>query len=151
MKELMSCAGAGQWFCLAPVCKLWRDLYAQLASVSVDACSASGRRRTVICHVKLTPYSSVLASPSRLKLARESGIKVTAEKFKHAAGAYADTTTLAAAHELGMKYSATTMIGAARCNKLAVLQFLRDQGCAWNNNDDWRCSLQQACCAAVPA
>eukprot|EP00953_Heterococcus_sp_UTEX-ZZ885_P020733 11602-Heterococcus_DN1.PRE.2 len=133
VRKVMSCAGAGQWFFLAPVCKLWRDLYAQLSNVSMDACSATGHRRTVTCHVKMTPYSSVFAAPSRIKLARESGVNFTTQTFKHSAGAYADTETLTAAHELGMQYSATTMIGAARCNKLAVLQFLRDQGCAWNN------------------
>jgi hypothetical protein len=114
------------------VSKLWKELYAQLPSVTIKACSASGRRRTITCQPHMTPYSSVFASPARVKLAREAGVKFTAEKFKHAAGAYADVAALAAAHELGMKYSTATLLAAARCNKLAVLQFLHAEGCPWD-------------------
>jgi hypothetical protein len=120
LQTVMSCAGTDQWFFLAPVCKLWRDLYAQL-SASIDVRSTSGRRRIITCH-KI--YRSAFASPLRVKLACESGLTFTTEKGMHAAGAYADTATLATAHELGMMYSATTMAAAARYNKLAVLQFL---------------------------
>jgi hypothetical protein len=131
MRKVITCAGAGQWFFLAPVCKLWRDLYAQLASASVSACSTDGRRRNIACKPQMTRYICVFASASRIRLARESGVKFTTKKFRHAAGAHADTTTLAAAHELGMPFSEITMVGAARCNKLAVLQFLHAEGCPW--------------------
>jgi hypothetical protein len=79
----------------------------------------------------MTLYSSVFASPSRVKLAHESGLRCTSLAYGHAAGSYADIATLATAHELGMPYTADTMIGAGKCNKLAEIQYMHSEGCPW--------------------
>jgi hypothetical protein len=47
----------------------------------------------------------------------------------HAAGRYADVPSLEAAYELGMQYTVETLEGAAMCNQLPVLRFLRTQDC----------------------
>jgi hypothetical protein len=42
---------------------------------------------------------------------------------------YADANALEEAHALGMRYNAMVMLGAARSNQLAAVQFLRARGC----------------------
>eukprot|EP00953_Heterococcus_sp_UTEX-ZZ885_P040205 20562-Heterococcus_DN1.PRE.3 len=79
----------------------------------------------------MTLYSSVFASPSRIKGANESGLGCTSDAYQRAAGKYADIVTLEAACELGMEYTALTVAGAAERNKLAEVQYLRSQGCPW--------------------
>jgi hypothetical protein len=89
--------------------------------------------RLVPCVLQMTKYSSAFASPSRVKLAHASGLDCTAltETQQRAAGKYGDIATLAAAHNLGMEYTAAIVAGAAQCNKLAEVQFLYSQGCPW--------------------
>jgi hypothetical protein len=79
----------------------------------------------------MTLFSSAFASPSRVKLSDESGLDCTLAAYERAAGKHADIAVFATAHELGMKYTAATMAGAAQCNKLAEVQFLHTQGCSW--------------------
>jgi hypothetical protein len=76
----------------------------------------------------MTLYSSVLASPSRLKLAHESDLDSSQESYHYAAGRYATVATLAAAHELGMKYSVETTT---------------------TSDYEWRCLLDHIACAEV--
>jgi hypothetical protein len=45
---------------------------------------------------------------------------------------HADIPTLQTAHELGMAYTFVLLVGAARCNTLSVVQFLRAQDCPWS-------------------
>eukprot|EP00953_Heterococcus_sp_UTEX-ZZ885_P009499 5592-Heterococcus_DN1.PRE.1 len=82
----------------------------------------------------MTLYSSVFASPSRVRLAHELSIDCSEDSYKLAAGMHGSVKTLAAAYELGMSLSAATTLGAAECNQLSVIQFLRASGCAW----DWK-------------
>jgi hypothetical protein len=91
-----------------------------------------GQRRA-FSRPQTTLYSSVFASPSCLGLAHKCGVDSSKESYKHAAGKYGTIATLVAARELGLKFSVTTMDGAATCNKLAVLQFLHAQGCPWSS------------------
>jgi hypothetical protein len=86
------------------------------------------------CVPRMTLYSSVFASPSRVRLAHESGLNFSTENFRHATGKHADVATLKAARELGMHYTGLTILGAAERNELGVVQFLHAQGCPWH----WR-------------
>jgi hypothetical protein len=45
---------------------------------------------------------------------------------------HADITSLRVAHRLGMRYTLTTMTGAVRCNRAAVVQFLRTEVLVWD-------------------
>jgi hypothetical protein len=77
----------------------------------------------------MTLYSAVFESPSRVAFAHELGVDSSSERNQAVAGAHADIKTLKAAHALGMPYTEWPPIGAARNNKLAVLQFLHAQHC----------------------
>jgi hypothetical protein len=81
----------------------------------------------------MTLYSAVFASASRVRSAQKS-LDCKAEEYWSAVGRYADADTLTAAHELGMPYTLTTMLRCALSNKPAVMQFLRAQGCAWDES-----------------
>jgi Ankyrin repeats (many copies) len=91
----------------------------------------SHRSVSIPCVPEMTLCSSVLTSPSRVIHAHESGLDGTSQAYQRAAGKHADSATLVAAHELGMQYTATIMAGTAQCNKLAEVQYLRNQGCSW--------------------
>jgi hypothetical protein len=93
--------------------------------------TARGKKRAITCAQTMTLFSSVLATPSRVKLAHESGLSCNLAVYWRAAGRHAEVATLKAAHELGMHYTRTTMAGAAECNKLAEVQYLYRQGCKW--------------------
>jgi hypothetical protein len=73
----------------------------------------------------MTLYSSVFASPSRLRLAHEGRANNSTAQYywQLAAGKYSTVATLEAARGLGMVFTHDTMNGAARCNTLSVIQF----------------------------
>jgi hypothetical protein len=127
LQNVLSYVGAGQYLFVALVSRLWKDVYGtaryrQLAFDEIRSCGS----------LKLTLGSSVFASPSRVWLARLSGLDGTTKAYQHAAGKYADVGLLATAHCLGMQYTAATMRGAANRNKLAEVQFLHRRGCPWS-------------------
>eukprot|EP00953_Heterococcus_sp_UTEX-ZZ885_P002547 1886-Heterococcus_DN1.PRE.2 len=113
--------------------RLWRDLYKELESVQMVGYGWYDRKTTVICTAQMTLYGAVFASASRVRLAKQS-LNCNAEHYRSAAGRCADAEALAAAHELGMPYTAATMHRCALCNKLAVMQFLHAQGCPWDES-----------------
>ena len=128
--RILSYVGPGHWHFLATVSSLWRDTYVRVAPRKL-LFTTFHRRRFVdfTCNPQTTLYSSVFASPSRVRLAHGSGVDCSKETYQLAAGTYGTITALVAAHELGMDYTALTLQGAATCNKLCVLQFLHAQGC----------------------
>jgi hypothetical protein len=66
--------------------------------------------------------------------AHEHGLDCTSTRYQRAAGRYADITTLKAANELGMQYTIQSMLGAAYCDKLAVVLCLHAEGCPWSRS-----------------
>jgi hypothetical protein len=132
LQQVIGHVGPGEWLFLSTVSSLWRDLYASLADVKKQ--SPGNYKKVITCTATMTLYSSVFASPSRVRLAHELGIDCSEDSYKLAAGMHGTVQTLAAAYELGMSFSAVTMLGAAECNQLSVVQFLRARGCAW----DWK-------------
>jgi Ankyrin repeats (3 copies) len=136
LQNVLIFVGPGHCLFVALISRLWRDTYNNLGSQQLKV--ASGRREQMItCDPQMTLYSSVFASPSRVKLAKKHWLDCNSEAFQLAAGKHADITTLATAHEIGrqmgMPYTVTTMLGAAQNNKLAEVKFLRSQGCPWSS------------------
>jgi hypothetical protein len=131
LQNVFSYVGLGHCLFMAPVSLLWRDMYATLEGQQLTVREKFERKRIITCIPQVTLYRSVFTSPSRVKLAHESGLDCTSEAYQRAAGKHADIAILARAHELGMQYTATTIYSAAECNKLAEVQYLHWQGCPW--------------------
>eukprot|EP00953_Heterococcus_sp_UTEX-ZZ885_P005095 3217-Heterococcus_DN1.PRE.1 len=89
-------------------------------------------KRPFTCTSRMTFYSLIFASPSRVKYAHAKGLRCTAQSYKFAAGQFGNILSLMAACELGMEYSVATMLGAAESNQLPVVQFLHGQACPWD-------------------
>jgi hypothetical protein len=101
LQRVFSFAGSEHWVFLAAVSSLWRDLYLKFCEKFIEE-SLTQRRRS--SRLKTTLFSSVFASPSRVKLAHEMGLSCLNYTFfgKLAAGKYGIVEALSAAHELGM-------------------------------------------------
>jgi hypothetical protein len=131
LQRVLDYVGPGHWCFVAEVSSLWRDLNRNVASREIQVFdSYSCLTKTITCLPQMTSFSAVLASPSRVRLhthTRRLPYRRTA--YERAAGMCADIATLQAARELSMLYLRHVMAGAARCNQLAVVQFLRAQGC----------------------
>jgi hypothetical protein len=132
LQNVLSYVGPGHCLFVATINSWWKDIYFTLEGQLMTLRNESGSKSKITCVPQMTLYSSVFTSPSRVKLARESGLDCTSRPFAFAAGKHADVLALATAHEVGMQYTATTKYGAARCNKLAEVQHLRSQGCPWH-------------------
>jgi hypothetical protein len=135
LHRVLSYVGPGYWLFISEVSSLWRELYVKLANLSVDTVwfrAFCKSKRTCTAHMTL--YSSVFASPSRVRHAYDCGLDCTSEPCQFAAGRSADVTTLAAAHELGMAYTKRCTTGTAWHNRLTVLQYLRAAGCPWSTD-----------------
>jgi hypothetical protein len=123
LQHVLGYVGPGHWLFLSTVCSSWLEIYTSLATVTVAKVRLYGAyEESTLCVPKMTLFSSALASPSRLKLAHQYGLKLVPDHCEYAAGRHADIDTLAAAQELGMQYSNATLYGAASAvHKLAWL------------------------------
>jgi hypothetical protein len=124
--RVLDYVGPGHWCFVAEVSSLWRELYSKVTSSSAFRFTGSEDSFYSIPQVTLM---SVMVSISRVRFAHAHGLDCATVTYERAAGMHADIATLAAAHELGMSYSEASVEGAARRNKLAVVQFLCAQGC----------------------
>jgi hypothetical protein len=134
LSHILSYVGPGEWSFVAAVSSLWKDVYCGVSARTLERASTAGSLyvQNFTCVPQMTLSSAVFASPSRVRLALEHGLGNPRECLYHAAaGRHASIAPLGAAHELGMKYSFYTMIGAAESNELSVVQFLHEQGCPW--------------------
>jgi hypothetical protein len=141
-KKVLSYVGPGHWHYIAAVSKLWQQLYTkvpdtrkmivQLPDVSWEALQVELKGQPPFCTPHMTLYSSMFGSASRVRLAHADGLDCNTQQYHHAAGMHAGVDALAAAHELGMRYSTTVAEGAARCNTLSVLQHVHAAGCPWH-------------------
>eukprot|EP00953_Heterococcus_sp_UTEX-ZZ885_P020600 11517-Heterococcus_DN1.PRE.2 len=132
LQIVLSYVGPGHCLFVAPVSKWWNEIYAALPSRQLKVYNVFNQEiKSIICAPQMTLYSSVFSSPSRVMLAHKSGLDCTSVPYQRAAGKYAGILTLAAAHDLGMQYTATTMAFAAQCNNLAAVQQLHSEGCPW--------------------
>jgi hypothetical protein len=127
LMRILTSVGPGHWLFLATVSSFWRDVYATVAGRKMQ--TAGIYTREFICIPQMTLYSSVFASPS---LVHEFGVYCSMAAPHYSAARHGTAAGIAAAHELGMKYSVTAMRGAVECNELAAVQFLHGQGCPWD-------------------
>eukprot|EP00953_Heterococcus_sp_UTEX-ZZ885_P000722 908-Heterococcus_DN1.PRE.5 len=135
LQNVLTSVGPGHWFYLAAVCRLWRDLYAQLAPVEVAVDARDGHKDRISCDAHMTIYNAVFTSPARVRLALSAGgIDSTAWSFNFAAGRHSSAALLAAAQQQGIEFTSATTTGAASSRQqFATLQFLRAQGCPWHS------------------
>jgi Ankyrin repeats (3 copies) len=131
LEHVLSYVGRGHHLFVAPVSQWWKDLYSTVERQQLTGHDKYGDEFVVLCDPQMTLYSSVLASPSRLKLAHATGVDCRSAAFHRAAGRHADLATLAMAHELSVELPEATAIAAAQCNKLANVQYLHSRGCPW--------------------
>jgi hypothetical protein len=129
VQTVISYVGSGHHLYVAVVNRRWKELYASLEK-QLTVNDEYGQR-TVTCSSQRTLHSSVFASPSRVQLAHNCGIRCRSAAYHRAAGKHANIATLATAHEVGMEYTAATMAAAAHSNKLADVQHLHTEGCSW--------------------
>jgi hypothetical protein len=130
LQRVLDYVGPGHWLFVTEVNFLWRLMYKKVASREVQVNNPFVRGR-ITCIPQMTTFTAVFASSSRVRLAHARELRYRTAVCHHSAGMYGDVATLEAAHELGMQYTQAAMDGAARCNQLAVMQFLRAQGCPW--------------------
>jgi hypothetical protein len=74
LRGALSYVGPGHHLFVAPVSKWWKDMYSTVESQQLTGYDKYGNKFVVLCDPQMTLYSSVLASPTRLKLAHESGV-----------------------------------------------------------------------------
>jgi hypothetical protein len=127
LQYVLDFVGPGHWCFVAEVCWLWCSAYFRVDDVEMR----SSGHAMITCVPQMTLYSAVFGSPSRVRHAEAHGLRCRTPAYERAAGMYADVATLVAARKLGMHYTHAVTRGAARCNELAVLQFLCAQGCPW--------------------
>jgi hypothetical protein len=131
LQHVLSYLGLGHWFFAATVCSLWRRIYEGLAStmllkIQSEPITVPKLRR---CVPKMTLLSAVLASPSRLRLARnELPVGGKSSVMSYAIGLCADVTTIAAAAD------ELCIIGSWK----AIAQGIAASGCV--SKFDWFCS-----------
>jgi hypothetical protein len=131
LQHILGHVGPGHWFFLSTVSSLWRDTYAKLAPREIQVRNRL-TRSVVTCVPQMTLFSAVFESPSRVRLAHESGVNFSTRSFQLAAGRHGTVDSLMTAHELGMEYSLGVMEGAAACNSISVLHCLHKEDCPWS-------------------
>jgi hypothetical protein len=128
LRQILGYVGPGHWLFIAAVNSLWIQLYYGVASVEQRAYDTNGSEHKITCIPQMTLYSSVFASPSRLRLAdKQCSIEWTSaarKRFQYAAGKYADIETLRTVSSLGVDLSGWTLKGAAAVDALAKLKWL---------------------------
>jgi hypothetical protein len=129
LQRVLGYVGPGHWCFVAEASRLWREMYAKVSDCEVQVVRLQTK---ITCVPQMTLFSAGFASPSRVRLAKARELPCTTAAYQQAAGMHADVATMEAAVELGMSYTEATMEGAARCNKLAVVQFLHTLGCPWD-------------------
>jgi hypothetical protein len=103
----------------------WRDAHARIADQQVLSVRLNDNTTLVTCGAKTTLLSAVVASPARVRLARDAGLAAGEnEKLQVVAGLHADMETLAALRELGMPLSLIVFKGIALAGRSSIMQQL---------------------------
>jgi hypothetical protein len=116
----------GHWLYLGAVCRAWMLSYKR-AHMSEICIAEPQRGKKVVCGWCTTLLSAVFQSPSRLRLARDSGVRLSGygiQDMQFIAGLCADVPTLRLAEDLGMALSASTVKGAACSDRASIVQYL---------------------------
>jgi hypothetical protein len=109
LQRVLDYVGPGHWNFISTVSRLWKDLHQSVRSERVekvrcyDYCYGSYK---FTCVPQMTLYSSIFASPSRVRLARRNGLDfLAATNCAFLAGWHADKATLISVRELGLQYT----------------------------------------------
>jgi hypothetical protein len=121
LHSILSYVGPGHALYISTVSREWREVYLQVADADLAGVDAEGGEVKVTCTARMTLFSAVVASASRLQLAHACGLELGEEsadcwRLHLAVGRYGETATLAKAHELGMKLGRIVSMGAARAD-----------------------------------
>jgi hypothetical protein len=134
VQKILDYVGPGHWLFISTVSKLYRDLYKKVKSQHVVS-----RGRKGVADSNMTLFSSVCASPSRLRLAHSRGYGCLVNKSlrEYYIGWVADKPTLMTAHELGLvKYSSDVLTGAVRAGDLTKAIWLHtEQHCELDHDN----------------
>jgi hypothetical protein len=114
-------AGAGQALFLK-INKAWAACYESINS-NDTASSSYYHVHTNNC----TSFEAAFGSAARLRLAHKHGLPLNSPSVHIVADKLADSSTLTAAHELGMPWAAEVMYSMAKHNRLADLQWLHTE------------------------
>jgi hypothetical protein len=125
LRTIFSYVGPGHWLFLSTVSSLWRELYSALASLYIPR--AGFFDNDITCVPKMTLYSSVFASASRVRLAHDCSLDNSTRYYLYAAGVHADIATLVTVHELGAPWSANMVCGVAFGGSVFKLEWLHTQ------------------------
>jgi hypothetical protein len=135
LEHVFSFLPACNWLHHGGVCSVWMKLCRQLESCEVSFVDVESRRvKTVTCDWRTTLASAVFQSPSRLRLARECGLRLTGygiKQLEFTAGLYADVPSLMLAEALGLTLSTALVNGTAASGHGDVFEYLtQEQHCA---------------------
>jgi hypothetical protein len=131
LQNMLGYVGPGHHLFVTLVSRRWRDIYASFTNQRRIVADKKGLRSSITCVSKMTLFSSVFTAPSRVRLAHSCGLDCSSAGSQRAAGMHADVATLAAAHDVGMKFSTAAIAAAAQRKKLTEVQYLHHQGCPW--------------------
>jgi hypothetical protein len=122
----------GNWLYLGAVCSEWSAAYAGIADQQVWRTLLNGSSELVTCGTKTTLFSAVIASPVRVRLARDAGLAVSQnDQLQVIAGLHADMKTLVALRDMGMPLSYTVIKAVALAGRLSIMQqIFSEQLCA---------------------
>jgi hypothetical protein len=122
----------GNWLFLGAVCSEWRDAYALIADQQALSVCSDGSTKLVTYDNKATLYSAAVASPARIRLARDAGLTTSEnDQLQVIAGLHADMETLAALRDMGMPLSYTVIKAVALAGRLSIMQqIFSEQLCA---------------------
>jgi hypothetical protein len=105
LRHVLSYVGPGHWFFLSTVSSLWRELYAGSADRRMQ------RRRLTYamyihsedftCVPQMTLYSSVVASPSRVRFASQNDVDCSTRGFQYIAGRHGYSSSVGGSTSAG--------------------------------------------------
>jgi hypothetical protein len=128
LPNIFGYVGPAQWFFVAPVCKLWYELYSEPGPQVQEF---MGEESYLHSRIRTTHVKSAFTSVNRLLLAYKHGLPAWTQQTQFYAGLCASQELLQAAHSQGWELHTWShdsfMNGAAESGDLAKLQWLHAQ------------------------
>jgi hypothetical protein len=122
LRDVLELVGPGHALYVSTVCKAWHNRYQQVTAVTLAVVTRDGRSLSIDSTPATTFLSAAFSSPATVRWARRCGLRLKGEACAYIAGRYADISTLAEAHALGLSWSATLLNSVAAAQKLEALE-----------------------------
>eukprot|EP00953_Heterococcus_sp_UTEX-ZZ885_P020343 11391-Heterococcus_DN1.PRE.1 len=138
LQQVLKYAGPGQWAFLGTVNKAFKEVYERCSSAERAGFNKLGEPVNVNAAPRMTLYSEVFASPSRLQWAMATGLTlhINTKGVQRLAGRCADIETLMLLRELGLSWTAAVFKGASASKDKAKLRWLvSEQQCPMAEKD----------------